>query len=132
MEWRGLALFSTGIAWISYGITVSTSPRYGTVRGITVLLDLMPIKAWGALWMVCGVLCLTFCLRPNGRDLLGFLGAVIPATLWAVAYALGGFTGTGYNVWASVAPWLAHTVLIMIIARVTRKETRKWALPTRG
>lgn len=117
-----MALLASGLAWISYGFTISTNPRYSTTRGITVLLDLMPLWAWGLVWIICGALCLIFAPRPAGRDLPGFVGAFVPAALWAVAYGLGGFAGNGYSTWTAVAPWLSHAFLILIVARVTRAE----------
>lgn len=121
--WRGMALFASGIAWISYGLSIATDARYGVVRGISVLLDVLPIQAWGYGWMACGILCLIGSVRPAGKDLVAFVAAAVPAMLWAVAYGLGAFVGNDASTWTGVAPWLAHAFLILVIARVTRPET---------
>ncbi|SFF11279.1 hypothetical protein SAMN05216251_108208 [Actinacidiphila alni] len=117
--WRGLALVLSGVAWISYGAGLTVQPRYGTVRGITVLLHLLPMTAWGCLWIACGVACLLYALAGTGRDQSGLVAAVVPPLLWAVAYALGGMVGVGVA-WSGVAPWASHAGLIYVIARVTR------------
>lgn len=120
LDWRGLALLVSGIAWISYGGSIAVQPRYGTTRGIAVLLDLLPMTAWGWVWITCGLVCLAYCLAPDGRDLLGLAAAMSPALLWSLAYALGGIAGPTPTAWGSIAPWGSHAVLILIVARVTR------------
>ncbi|MFJ2178878.1 hypothetical protein ACIOHE_39045 [Streptomyces sp. NPDC087851] len=122
LDWRGLALASTGISWISYGASLTAQPRYGTVRGITVLLDIMPMTAWGWGWIGCGLLCLAYCCSPAGRDLPGLAGAIAPPLLWSLAYALGWVSGASSTAWGAVAPWASHALLILIIARVTRRK----------
>ncbi|MGW6739736.1 hypothetical protein ACWGDX_03135 [Streptomyces sp. NPDC055025] len=120
LGWRGLALLISGIAWVSYGASLTVQPRYGTVRGISVLLDLMPMQAWGWGWIGCGLVCLAYSVVPAGRDGVGLAAAMAPALLWSVAYAMGGALGASPTAWGAVAPWGSHAILIAIIARVTR------------
>lgn len=120
LDWRGLALVISGLAWISYGASIALQPRYGTTRGIAVLLDLMPMAAWGWCWIGAGLLCAGYCLTPAGKDLLGIGAAMAPPLLWAVAYALGWLTGTSATAWGSIAPWASHALLILIVAVLTR------------
>ncbi|MFE2941050.1 hypothetical protein ACFXKG_18595 [Streptomyces sp. NPDC059255] len=122
LGWRGLALLISGVSWISYGASIAVQPRYGTTRGIAVLLDLMPMHAWGWGWIACGLLCLVCCCLPAGRDTVGVLAAMAPPLLWSVAYAMGGALGASPTAWGAVAPWGSHAVLIAIIARVTRPK----------
>lgn len=132
LGWRGLALASTGLAWISYGASITVQPRYGTVRGISVLLDLMCMAAWGWLWIGAGVLALGFSVARAGRDLVGVFAAMGPPLLWALAYALGGAVGTSPTAWGSVAPWASHALLIAIVAYVTRPRLIVPRMVTRG
>lgn len=120
LGWRGLALLTSGIAWISYGASITVQPRYGTVRGISVLLDLMCMAAWGWLWIGAGIIAFVFSAIPAGRDLPGVFAAMAPPMLWALAYALGGASGTSSTAWGSVAPWASHALLIAIVAYLTR------------
>lgn len=117
--WRGLALAVSGIAWVSYGAGLAVQPRYGTVRGITVLLQLVPMTVWGIGWVACGLVCLAYCTSAAGPDQPGMIAAVVPPLLWAVAYALGGLVGVSVA-WSGVAPWASHAGLIFIIARLTQ------------
>lgn len=120
LGWRGLALASSGVAWVSYGASITVQPRYGTVRGISVLLDLMCMAAWGWLWIGAGLLAVAFSLVRPGRDLPGVGAAMGPPLLWSLAYALGGLSGASSTAWGSVAPWASHALLIAIVAYLTR------------
>ncbi|MFJ6540485.1 hypothetical protein ACIQMP_07555 [Streptomyces sp. NPDC091385] len=95
-------------------------PRYGTVRGISVLLGIMPMTAWGWLWITAGVLAVGFALVRPGRDLLGLGAAMGPPLLWSVAYALGALLGSSSTAWGAIAPWASHVLLILIVAYLTR------------
>ncbi|MFG2277505.1 hypothetical protein ACGFNQ_02305 [Streptomyces asoensis] len=132
LGWRGLALSSSGLAWISYGASITVQPRYGTVRGISVLLDIMCMAAWGWLWMVAGVLALGFSVVRAGRDLVGVFAAMAPPLLWALAYGLGGALGTSSTAWGAVAPWASHALLIAIVAYLTRPRLIVPRMVTRG
>ncbi|MEV7422886.1 hypothetical protein [Streptomyces sp. NPDC091212] len=120
LGWRGVALLISGVSWISYGASIAVQPRYGTVRGIAVLLDLLPMHVWGWGWIGCGLLCLVCCWVPASRDVPGMVAAVVPPLLWSVAYALGGALGASPTAWGAVAPWGSHAALIAILAWVTR------------
>lgn len=120
LGWRGLALLLSGLAWISYGSSITVQPRYGTVRGISPLLNLMCMAAWGWLWMAAGTIAIVYALARPGHDLPGVAAAMGPPLLWSVAYALGGASGTASTAWGSVMPWGTHAALIAIIAYLTR------------
>jgi hypothetical protein len=120
LSWRGLALATSGISWICYGLSITVQPRYGTVRGISILLDLMCMTAWGWLWIIAGAVALVYALVRPGRDLVGVAAAMGPPLLWAAAYALGAASGRSAVAWGSVAPWASHAVLIAVVAHLTR------------
>ncbi|MFF7365805.1 hypothetical protein [Streptomyces sp. NPDC008125] len=120
LSWRGLTLATSGIAWISYGASLAVQPRYGTVRGIQVLLGLAPMPVWGWAWIVAGAVALAYAVARPGRDLPGVAAAMAPPLLWALAYALGGASGTSATAWGAVAPWATHALGISIVAYLTR------------
>ncbi|MEE4541004.1 hypothetical protein V2S66_03350 [Streptomyces sp. V4-01] len=118
--WRGLVLLVSGVSWISYGAYIAVQPSYGVTRGISVLLQMMPMTAWGVGWIGCGLVCLLFAAMPAGRDLPGIATSMVPPLLWATAYAMGGATGASPTAWGAVAPWASHAALVLITAVVTR------------
>ncbi|MER8030753.1 hypothetical protein ABTZ78_17540 [Streptomyces bauhiniae] len=117
---RGLALATSGISWITYGASIAVQPRYGTVRGISVLLGLRPMWFWGCVWITAGVIALVYAAARPGRDLPGVGAAMAPPFLWALAYALGAATGASTTAWGAVTPWASHALLILLIAYLTR------------
>ncbi|MGW1661071.1 hypothetical protein [Streptomyces microflavus] len=120
LDWRGLTLLTTGLAWITYGASLTVQPRYGTVRGISVLLGLVPMPVWGWGWIGCGVIAVVYAVARPGRDLPGVAASMAPPLLWSLAYALGGASGASGTAWGAVMPWGTHAVLIAIVAYLTR------------
>ncbi|WP_244334557.1 hypothetical protein [Streptomyces seoulensis] len=120
MDWRGLTLLSSGAAWVGYGAQIATDPRYGTVRGISVLLNLMPVWAWGALWVACGIISAAYCLMPADRDRPGVAAAMAPPLLWSTAYTLGASVGGESRAGGSIVAWASHALIILVVAVVTR------------
>ncbi|MEW2164434.1 hypothetical protein AB0912_15780 [Streptomyces sp. NPDC007084] len=132
LGWRGTALLSSGLSWISYGASIAIQPRYGTVRGISVLLHLLPMTGWGVIWIVAGGIASGYALVRPGRDLIGVGAAMAPPLLWAVAYALGAITGTSATAWGAIAPWAGHALLIQIIAFLTSPRVTVLTVVARG
>ncbi|ARF62908.1 hypothetical protein B1H20_17065 [Streptomyces violaceoruber] len=120
LGWRGLTLLITGVSWVTYGASLTVQPRYGTVRGISVLLGLVPMPVWGWGWIGCGVIALVYAVARPGRDLPGVAASVAPPLLWSLAYALGGAAGASGTAWGAVMPWGSHAILIAIVAYLTR------------
>ncbi|WP_329140859.1 hypothetical protein [Streptomyces sp. NBC_00670] len=120
LSWRGLALATSGVSWICYGLSITVQPRYGTVRGISILLDLMCMTAWGWLWIIAGAVALAYALVRPGRDLVGVAAAMAPPLLWSAAYAISAASGRSAVAWGSIAPWASHAVLIAAVAHLTR------------
>jgi hypothetical protein len=118
LGWRGLTLALSGISWITYGISITTQPRYGTVRGISVLLGLLPMTGWGWVWIGTGLVSLAFAAATPGHDSVGVAAAMAPPLLWSLAYAMGGATFS--QAWGSVLPWGSHAAMIAIIVYLTR------------
>lgn len=120
LGWRGLTLLITGVSWVSYGLSLMVQPRYGTVRGISVLLGLVPMPVWGSVWIGCGVIAVVYAVARLGRDLPGIAASMAPPLLWSLAYALGGASGASGSAWGAVMPWGSHAVLIAVVAYLTR------------
>ncbi|MEV3995822.1 hypothetical protein AB0K62_09030 [Streptomyces halstedii] len=120
LGWRGLALLLSGISWITYGASLTVQPRYGTVRGIQVLLGWVDMAVWGWAWIGAGLVAAVYAVARPGRDLPGIAAAMAPPLLWAAAYALGGLAGASATAWGAVMPWGTHATLIAIVAYLTR------------
>ncbi|MFJ5294534.1 hypothetical protein [Streptomyces sp. NPDC088348] len=114
---RGAYLFSAGCAWTGYGIGVAIDPRYGTVRGVTILARYCPLTVFGWLWIVCGLTaCVCAFFRTPGRDRIGFGAAVLPALLWAGAYGASWITGDYPKAWTSAISWGFAAIRLMVVS----------------
>lgn len=115
---RGSFLAILGIGKTCWGVSFLVDPPND--RGLRLLTDACSLRHWSWLWIVAGVV--TFCsaFLPIGRDKLGFAVAIVPPTVWAIAYTAavvsgqysrGGFVAVfyltshvGVILWASTVP----------------------------
>ncbi|GHB55342.1 hypothetical protein GCM10010331_48960 [Streptomyces xanthochromogenes] len=103
---RGSILAAFGIFESFYGFGAATDPRYGVVRGVGVLTNLLPMEWWGALWMVAGFLALVFAFEPRPRwDRWGFAAATLPMSLWSGANFVAWISGSFSQAWTSGVTW---------------------------
>ncbi|MFC8676663.1 hypothetical protein ACFUEN_28760 [Streptomyces griseorubiginosus] len=122
--WRGLGLIVAGASSAYYGASIAIDPRYGTVRGIQVLLNAMCMEGWGWLWISCGAVAILYGLLRPVRDVLGIVAAIAPPLLWATAYFIATLAGTSHTAWGGVGMWVSRAALILILMRVTRRVSR--------
>ena len=115
---RGCFLLILGVGKTCWGVSFLVDPPND--RGLRLLTDVCSLRHWSWLWIVAGVV--TFCsaFLPIGRDKLGFAVAIVPPTVWAIAYTAavvsgqysrGGFVAlwyltshVGVIAWASTVP----------------------------
>jgi hypothetical protein len=114
---RGAFLLILGTGKTCWGASFLVDPP-GT-EGLQLLTNLCSIRHWAWLWIVCGLV--TFCsafLRV-GRDRVGFVAALIPPSVWAVAYFAAVIVGD-YSRGIYVAVWYltSHVAVIMWAATV--------------
>jgi hypothetical protein len=122
---RGTALLVAGAGWICYGAGIIASPRYGVQRGVAVIVHIMPLTWWGAVWIAFGCAAIVAAVQPYGRDSWGFGAALGPPLMWAMAYGAAAAFGT-YNVaWASLPAWCVPVVLILVVARATSRPVHR-------
>lgn len=115
---RGVALAILGVAKICFGLGYALSPGPKPV-GLKLLTDQASIQCWSAVWIVFGMI--TFCcawLR-IGRDVLGFIAALIPPFIWGFAFLWGAVSGE-YPRGLAIAAWYAfgHVGFILWAATV--------------
>lgn len=112
---RGSYLAVAGSAWTLYGLGIILDPRVGTVKGVSILRHLLPIEAWGAFWMLCGLTAVAFAFTRD-RDRFGFFAAVLPAAVWSGAYAAALMTGDFPKAWTSMATWALAAIRLIIVS----------------
>ncbi|MGV9579714.1 hypothetical protein ACWDRZ_23980 [Streptomyces sp. NPDC003509] len=116
---RGQILLILGIGKICWGIGFIVAPQQDPA-GLNLLTDRCSLASWAWLWIVAGAVTATSAFLRIGRDGLGFYAALLPPSVWAIAYfsavltgeyARGGFVAlwyltshVGVIMWASTVP----------------------------
>ncbi|MFF7335466.1 hypothetical protein [Streptomyces sp. NPDC008150] len=105
------------MAWTMYGIGIIITPRPGTVRGMLLLRNAAPLELWGVIWVVCGLTAIVFAFTRTGRDMVGFMAAVLPTLMWAGAYVAAMISGDFPSAWVSAATWLFAALRLIVVSR---------------
>lgn len=133
---RGAFLLILGIGKTCWGIGFIVVPQPHP-PGLNLLTDHAPMHCWAWLWIVAGIITTVSAFLQVGRDLYGFVVALIPPIVWATAYLMavvdGSFPRGGF-----VALWYltSHVGVIMWAATVPEysvphvpRPARKWKSP---
>ncbi|MEW2070010.1 hypothetical protein [Streptomyces sp. NPDC007346] len=115
---RGQILLIFGIGKICWGVGFIVTP-VEAAPGLTLLTDRCSLAAWAWLWIGAGLGCIVFAFLRVGGDWLGFLAALAPPSVWALAYGYAAITGE-YARGTTVAIWYltSHVGVIMWAATV--------------
>jgi hypothetical protein len=81
---RGALLTMKGIIATLYGYGQIIQPLPDR-RGLRLLLEVMPLHAWGGAWMAAGITALICAWLPPGRDWPGYLAVWAITAAWAMA-----------------------------------------------
>lgn len=84
---RGALLTMKGIIATLYGYGQIVQPAPDQ-RGLCLLLKLMSLNAWAAVWMAAGITALVCAWLPPRRDWPGFLAVWAITAAWAMAYLM--------------------------------------------
>ena len=114
---RGTFLAILGTGKTCWGVSFLVDPPRD--HGLKLLTDVCSLRHWSWLWIVCGLV--TFCsaFLPIARDRIGFGAALLPPTVWAIAYTTAVVSGY-YSRGAYVALWYltSHVGVILWAATV--------------
>lgn len=110
---RGRFLLLIGIGKVCWGIGFIVTPVQDPV-GLHLLTDRCSLSAWAWLWIIAGTVTAGSAFLPIGRDRWGFFAAIIPPSVWALAYLSAVLTGE-YARGGTVALWYltSHIGVIM-------------------
>jgi hypothetical protein len=110
-----LAILGTGKACWGIGMLVDPPPT----QGLRLLTELCDIRHWAWLWIVAGLITTGSAFLRIGRDRWGFVVALVPPTVWAIAYTAAVVSGQ-FSRGAYVAIWYltSHVGVILWAAAV--------------
>ncbi|WP_411102429.1 hypothetical protein [Streptomyces sp. cmx-4-9] len=88
-------------------------------EGLQLLTQLCSLRHWSWLWIVAGLITTASAFLRVGRDRFGFVAALVPPSVWAIAYLAAVFSGD-YSRGAWVAVWYltSHVGVILWAATV--------------
>ncbi|MGK5729737.1 hypothetical protein [Streptomyces sp. URMC 124] len=101
---RGTFLLIIGVGKVCWGAGFILSPQ-PSPQGLELLTDIAPLHCWAWVWVLAGAVTASCAFVRVGRDWAGFVAALIPPGLWAIAYtaalvsgdfARGGFVAAWY------------------------------------
>jgi hypothetical protein len=127
---RGIFLLIIGTGKTCWGISFLVDPPDD--HGLQLLTDVCSLRHWAWLWIIAGLVTGTSAFLRIGRDRYGFVAALIPPTVWAVAYTAAVVTGT-YSRGAYVAVWYltSHVGVILWAATVPEYSVPHLPRPAR-
>jgi hypothetical protein len=115
---RGRILLAFGVMQILYGYGIAADPRYGVVRGVGVLTRLLPMWAWGGLWIACGAIAVVMAWEiRSSRDTWGYGALTLPMSLWSGANFVAWVSNSYPQAWTSVCTWGAFVYIAAVINR---------------
>jgi len=120
---RGAVLILKGIMVLLYGYGLLVEPP-ADIRGIQLLLDLMPLHAWAWTWIAAGLMAIVSAWLPTGRDWLGFPAIYFVAAPWALGSLASWGLYDNPRGWVAAAIWGAFCGVAVVAA--------EWPEPSDG
>ena len=112
---RGAILLCYGVVWAIIGYGQITAPQ-PDLRGLRLLLQIMPLAAWGWLWVASGLIAVVSAWLPQGRDWPGFLALPLMVLPWAASYLLAWILGDFPRGWVAAVVWGAIAAPVLVVA----------------
>lgn len=121
---RGKFLLILGIGKTCWGAGMLADPPQPT--GLGLLIRLAPLHYWAWLWVIAGFITTISAFLKVGRDRFGFISALVPPAVWAIAYLAAVMSGE-FSRGAYVAIWYltSHVGVIMWAATVPEHSVPK-------
>jgi hypothetical protein len=114
---RGIFLLILGVGKTCWGVSFLVDPP--PAHGLELLTRVCSLRDWAWLWIVAGLVTGASAFLRVGRDLYGFVAALVPPTVWAIAYTAAVVSGD-YSRGLYVAVWYltSHVGVILWAATV--------------
>lgn len=112
---RGTILGAYGTVWAIIGWGQIAAPQPDQ-RGLTLLLQLMPLQAWGCLWIAAGLVAIVCAFLPQGVDVPGFVALMLIVLPWMLGYLVSWWPlGVFPRGWLAAVVWFAITVPVGVV-----------------
>lgn len=126
---RGVFLLILGVGKVCWGVGYIASPDTVGVRPLT---DIAPLATWAWLWIGAGITVAASAFLKVGRDGFGFVAALIPPMVWAIAYATAAVRGEyDRGLWVAVWYLTSHIGVILWASAVPEHSVPHGPRPAR-
>lgn len=112
---RGAILLSYGTVWSLYGYAQVASPAPDQ-RGLALATQMLPLTAWGWMWVAAGLLAIAAAWMPQGVDWFGFVGLALIVLPWVTSYLATWILGDFPRGWVAAAVWAVIAVPVIVVA----------------
>jgi hypothetical protein len=113
---RGAILLSYGVVWSVIGYGQLISPQVDR-RGLTMLLNIMPLQAWGWCWISAGLIAAVCAILPQGFDWPAFLALPLMAFAWMLSYLVAWWPLDVFpRGWVAAGVYGALAVPVIVVA----------------
>ncbi|MEW2415276.1 hypothetical protein AB0953_16395 [Streptomyces sp. NPDC046866] len=110
-----------GVGKTCWGVGFLTNPP--STQGLGLLTHWYPIQAWAWLWIVAGLITTASAFLRVGRDGAGFVAALVPPAVWAIAYLAAVISGDfSRGAWVAVWYLTSHVGVILWASTVPEYE----------
>ena len=114
---RGWFLLILGTGKTSWGLSFLVDPPQAL--GLSLLTRFCSLQHWAWLWIICGLITIGSAFLRVGRDRYGFIAALVPPSVWAVAYLAAVLAGEySRAIWVAVWYLTSHVGVILWAATV--------------
>lgn len=122
LGWRGLTMAGVGACWVVVGLGLILTVRPAVNDAVGPLIRIMPLEAWGGVWIASGILGLVGGVMRPGRDMWGFAAIVLMPAYWALSYLFAAVSGEYSPGWVTVPVYGAVILLVAVIAVLTGRR----------
>lgn len=113
---RGACLLCWGVVWSVIGYGQLISPQVDQ-RGLTMLLNVMPLQAWGWCWIAAGLIAGVCAFLPQGFDWTAFLALPLLAFAWMLSYLVAWWPLEVFpRGWVAAGVYGALAVPVIVVA----------------
>lgn len=118
---RGAFLLIVGVGKACWGAGMLVDPPQTT--GLHLLTRMAPLHYWAWLWVIAGLITTACAFMRVGRDRWGFVAALVPPAVWAIAYLSAVIVGEfSRGAWVAVWYLTSHVGVILWASAVPEYE----------
>lgn len=112
---RGCALLFFALIDIIYAFSLFNPPAEARLSPTLAFIDsVLPLWAWGTLWLASGLICLA--QAPAHRDRIAYGAAILVKVTWGALYIIGWSAGAIERAYVGLVVWWGFAAFVALIS----------------